>query len=750
MPTAPAARVMPPSSARARTTAPASSSSGAGTVTIDPVRLLKKYRWVFAGAIVAGAVIGVIAHYAFLNLYPIYKASTIFELEGPKAEAAEAVEQVDSEELERFMKTQAVAMTSERVLMAFLERTDPIRLEEEAIAWASKFKDGAGQFDRVAAFEDLQDIARASVIPETQYIELSVKTQDAGDAAYLCGKIREFYMADLGMQEKTDNDKQLASILKQITDLRAEIDTLKSEREEILRDNGIQSVQENANQKYGEIALVNVNLSEIKVQRDAMIQELKRYQQMFDAPGGVQYPDDIRLAIDNQPTIQYFIQTISQLEAQIRTLQLQVGEEHMTLRQLRSTLAGQKAQLETTREQEMPRFFGAQIEQYRSGIAIADRQIGELELLKDKLGKELNELTTILRDINDMTMSIMDKQERLNDLEGKKANLDALGWIAQVTDTNQRRLSISRVRVVQYASAPDQPTFPQLKLMVPAGVFLFGGIVGVIVVLRELLDQRVKGAADIALIPKTRVVGVITQAATDPSKPKAIETAFRDQPSGVIAEQFRQVRTHLQKRMQQSGHRTLLIAAGMPESGATTTAVNLAMTFSASDKKVLVIDANLRRPAIHRVLGRSEQPGLCDVLAGAETLNSAVQQTDRDNLDVLTVGSRQNRMAEYLAAEAMGRLLAEASALYDLVIIDTSPAIVSGDANALANRCDASMLVVRALSEKRGLVARLRNELDESRGEFLGVLVNGVRHAAGGYLKKNIQVTHAYQQNAED
>lgn len=739
---------MPSSSVRPRSAAQPSQASSVGTVTIDPVRLLKKYRWVFAGAIVVGAVIGVVAHYAFLNFHPIYKSSVIFELEGPKSEAAEAFENVDSEELERFMKTQAVAMTSQRVLVAFLE-TDPRTLSEEARSWASNFNDGGGNFDRVAAFEDLEDISRASVIPETQYIELSVRTQDAGDAAYLCGKIREYYMADLGAQEKVGNDKQQASIMKQITDLNTEITTLQAEREEILRDKGIQSVQENANQKYQEIQLVNFNLAEIMVERDAILQELSRYQQMLLAPGGVQYPDDIRMAIDGLPTIQYFIQTIGQVEAQIRTLRLAVGPEHMMLKRLEDTLAGQKAQLEATREEEMPRFFGAQIEQYSAQIAIADRQIGELDVRKEQLGKDLNELTRILRDINDMTKSIDDKQSRLNELEGKKSNLDALGEIAKTTDANQRLLYISRVRVVQYESVPDLPSFPQLKLMVPAGVFLFGGIVGVIVILRELLDQRVKGAADIALIPKTRVVGVITQAANDPSKPKAIETAFRDHPTGVIAEQFRQVRTHLQKRMQQSGHRTLLIVAGMPESGATTTAINLAMTFAAADKKVLLIDANLRRPAIHRVLALNEVPGLCDVLAGAEKLSSAIQRTDRENLDMLSVGSRQNRLAEYLAAETMGRLLAEASTEYDLVLLDTSPAIVSGDAMALANRCDASMLVVRALSEKRGLVARLRNELDESRGEFMGVLINGVRHAAGGYLKKNIQVTHAYQQNAE-
>jgi Mrp family chromosome partitioning ATPase len=93
----------------------------------------------------------------------------------------------------------------------------------------------------------------------------------------------------------------------------------------------------------------------------------------------------------------------------------------------------------------------------------------------------------------------------------------------------------------------------------------------------------------------------------------------------------------------------------------------------------------------------------------------------------------------------MTALLAEAKSRYDLVLIDTAPAIVAGDGLALAQRCDASLLVVRAMGEKRGLVARVRNELSETRGEFLGVLVNAVRASPGGYLKGNLRAAQEYQ-----
>jgi capsular exopolysaccharide synthesis family protein len=197
--------------------------------------------------------------------------------------------------------------------------------------------------------------------------------------------------------------------------------------------------------------------------------------------------------------------------------------------------------------------------------------------------------------------------------------------------------------------------------------------------------------------------------------------------------------------MQQGGYRTLAIMSGMPQSGATTVAVNLAYALAAAEHRVLLIDANLRRPGVHKVLGLQDAPGLADVLAGGVTLASAAQRTDAPLLSVLTAGSSDKRVYERLSSAAFSEVLAGATSEYDIVLLDVAPAMVAGDAIAVANRCDASLLVVRALGEKRGMVARIRNDLSEAKAEFLGVLVNAVRSSAGGYLKGNIMAAHAYQ-----
>jgi capsular exopolysaccharide synthesis family protein len=270
--------------------------------------------------------------------------------------------------------------------------------------------------------------------------------------------------------------------------------------------------------------------------------------------------------------------------------------------------------------------------------------------------------------------------------------------------------------------------------------------VGGLVFVRELIDQRVKGPGDVALIPRARLLGWVPDAAEDPSGQGNVETSLRDRPKGIVAESFRQLRASIVRRVAAGDHRTVLFVGSLPGSGTTTAVLNTALAFASTDKRVLVIDANFRRPALHKALGLQDSPGLADALAGRD-LASLVQATSTPNLDLLSAGSKEQRVFERLGAAAMSDVLAKARAAYDIVLIDTAPAVVAGDAMALAQKCDASVLIVRAMAEKRGMIARVKNELTDARAEFLGIVINAVRSAAGGYMKGNIKVASQYQED---
>src|SRR5690606_34408184 len=121
--------------------------------------------------------------------------------------------------------------------------------------------------------------------------------------------------------------------------------------------------------------------------------------------------------------------------------------------------------------------------------------------------------------------------------------------------------------------------------------------------------------ADINLIPRLRLLGIVPDAGEDPSRPREVATAFRDTPTGVVTESFRQLRAPLIRTMDGHDHKSLLVMGPMPGSGATAVACNLAMACAAAQERVLLVDANFRRPSMHKIFGTPDAPGLADVLA---------------------------------------------------------------------------------------------------------------------------------------
>jgi len=216
-----------------------------------------------------------------------------------------------------------------------------------------------------------------------------------------------------------------------------------------------------------------------------------------------------------------------------------------------------------------------------------------------------------------------------------------------------------------------------------------------------------------------------------------------------VAESVRHIRVGAVKQLQQRGHKTVVVFGGMPGSGATAFVSNLAASCAKGEMRVLAIDANLRRPRLHTAFELSDHPGLADVLSRNCTLADATVDTNVENLSIVPAGAAELRVTERLMTSIMDQVLAEAREEYDLVLIDAPPTIVSSDAMTLAGRCDAALLVVRAYGEKRGLVARIRNQVEETRAEFVGVVVNAVRASAGGYFRRNFRATHEYTAKAK-
>jgi capsular exopolysaccharide synthesis family protein len=301
-----------------------------------------------------------------------------------------------------------------------------------------------------------------------------------------------------------------------------------------------------------------------------------------------------------------------------------------------------------------------------------------------------------------------------------------------------------RVQIVERALTPREMAFPRIEIVPPLVAILVVGVVAGLVFLRELTDQRVKSASDLQLLAGARVLGVVPDLQEDPCRSGPVELVVRRCPMSVLAESYRQTWTLVEKAMDRAGHRSLLLVGGMPESGSTTVGTNLAATAAATGKRVVMVDANFRRPRLAAVLGVApDSVGLGDVLTADVDPQDAIASTEF-GFDLVPAGRPESRIFERLSNGRLDAMLALLRDRYDLVIMDSPPAIVAGDALAVAGKVDAAVLVVRANQDQRGLVVRLMNQLVEAPSELLGIVLNRPRFTAGGYFRRNFEAMAQY------
>ena len=257
---------------------------------------------------------------------------------------------------------------------------------------------------------------------------------------------------------------------------------------------------------------------------------------------------------------------------------------------------------------------------------------------------------------------------------------------------------------------------------------LLGAIVGfllasVAVVLVAALDTRVRSASALKAITELPVLGSIeeTSFTTDP-RPVAIR-----QPNGSAAEAFRQVRSGLRFASASHETRKLAITSSRPAEGKTWTAANLAFVLAETGKRVLLIDADLRKPKVADVFGLIGAVGLTTVLIDAIPLADAVQPWPRSTLEILPAGAVPPNPAELLASERMKEILDQVADDYDLIVVDTAPVQVVADATVIAQQVDSVLIVADTTRVRRAQLAATIEALERTGAHISGVVLNRVK-----------------------
>jgi capsular exopolysaccharide synthesis family protein len=292
------------------------------------------------------------------------------------------------------------------------------------------------------------------------------------------------------------------------------------------------------------------------------------------------------------------------------------------------------------------------------------------------------------------------------------------------------------VTVVAPAETPEDPSSPDVLLNLVAGVVLGLGF-GVLAALgREALDTRVRTAAQVATLTSRPVIGTL---GVDAARKRRV--VVEADPYSPQAEEYRQLRTNLQfldiggRDADGAGteRRVIAVTSSLAGEGKSTVATNLAVALAETSARVLLVDADLRRPSVASQLGLEGAAGLTTVLLGEADVSDVVQGWGRTGLDVLTSGVLPPNPTELLASPAMHRLLHDVRDAYDHVVIDCPPLLPVADGTVLATLADGTILLANATRVRRHQLAESARSLTQVSAPVLGVVLTQVERSRNTY-----------------
>jgi len=308
------------------------------------------------------------------------------------------------------------------------------------------------------------------------------------------------------------------------------------------------------------------------------------------------------------------------------------------------------------------------------------------------------------------------------EIEGKQAQITQLGTdIAEI----QGNAPNSGGSIVQFATAPRQPSGPSLVLASILG-FIVGAIIGAgLAILLGLRANRVGGRDELAEFIGAPVMGVIPTVDDWSSRDKA-ELVTRDHPGGPAAEAYRTLATNIRFLRSQRAVGVVVVTSALPGEGKSATTANLAVVLAETGVRTLLIDTDLRRPRAERFLGVPNGAGLREALDGARTLDDVVLATEIPNLSIVRSGSIPDDPVSLLAGPHADSVFHDMRRLGDIVICDAPPTLPVADASILAEVADVVLFVHDpAISSRTALEDAVR-QLRTAGGEIAGGVYNNI------------------------
>jgi capsular exopolysaccharide synthesis family protein len=612
--------------------------------------------------------------------------------------------------------------------------------ETDGLKWLSK--DGiVSRIRGSVSFEVKRDI---------DFITITARSKDNREAALLANTFAQVYQ-DRSIQLNRKQSTSVREFLEnQLSIKRSDLESAEQQFKDYLERQGVVRIDDETNRVINQISQVEVQREAIEVE----IQSLSSTYSSLRAQLEIQEPNIARnISSADNPYIRIIQEQIAALEVE-RDLTLTQNPGARTDERYTRMLAEIDEQLKVLRENLRRRtdeFMqsispgagndpAGYVRELRQRLIETDIQIQGFRYRKAAVDKSLERYERLFNRLPQVSMEYARLQRARTSSEQLYLMLEERYNEAVITEQSE----FGSVEIIDRAQVPSSPVGVNLIINLITGLLIGGGLGVVLVIVRERMFGPIRMPEELeknGFVTLSMVSSMKNEVKKNAKNGKLIKDGkeldpiliMLNNPLSPSAESFRLLRTRLKRALADNKLRIITVTSPNPSEGKSTIAVNMSISFAQAGTKVLLIDCDLRKPALAGMLALSRKPGLVEVLSGEISFSDAVQSTVFDNLDFLAGGTKPSNPSELLGSDNMKSLLAFLRDRYHLILLDTSPLLAASDPLVLSTLTDGLILVVKAGHTRMKELELVRESVISVGGIINGVVLNffDFRHAYG-------------------
>jgi tyrosine-protein kinase Etk/Wzc len=550
-------------------------------------------------------------------------------------------------------------------------------------------------------------------IEDTDLMEIKVESPDAEEAAMIANTVADVYIEESLKQRKEEYKSAREFIEHQIRltkvdylDALREIKMFKIEGKTVDLETETRLAIEKMSDMIKEKEDNIIDIAKVRAEIEILKTQLGRENEMRVSSS----------AISENPQIEMLKKTLSDLELELAGALTEKRLDHPDVAAINGKITKARAELRTE--------IGV-FQEMSEGLQNFERELAALEAHLRSINANIDEHISLLYTIPDKAFS--ESQLELKYSVNQDLYSSLLEYLYQVGVAEA--MTLSDIRLVEPATVPDvdKPESPNIVLNGMMGIFLglmFGLGLGFLV---DYLDDTIKTPEE------AKEQGLTLLGSVPKFKRKESPLISQRDPKDPVSESYRTVRNSLKFASLDKPINSLMITSSLADEGKTTTVVNLGISIAREGKEVLLMDTDLRRPAVHDLFGASNSIGITTILAEEANVEDATKKSDIEGLNLLTSGPVPPDPGRMLESAKLRQLIKDLTEQYDTIILDSPPVLIVNDAIVIAGYVDSLILVLESGKTSRRALSQTRELLSQANIQPSGVVLNKFKIGRGGY-----------------